>query len=100
MVEDHQDGGHAVVMQRPGTSFFVGLAHHPKRSGDAFDERRTGLDHLSFAVTDRQELEEWARHLDRLGVAHSGVKSFETPFPFALLVFRDPDGIQLEVTWS
>lgn len=100
MVEPHDDGGHAVVLQRPGTSFFVGLTHHPACSGDAFDERRTGLDHLSFAVAARSDLTTWADHLDQLGVRHSGVKSYDEPFPFALIVFRDPDGVQLEVTWS
>jgi glyoxylase I family protein len=96
-VEQRSDG-HAVVLSRP--PMFLGLTQHDRCSGDPFDERRTGLDHVSFAVTERAELDAWAAHLDRVGVAFSGITEQTEPFPFALLVFRDPDGVQLEVTWS
>jgi hypothetical protein len=33
-------------------------------------------------------------------VQHSGIKEFSEPFPFAVLVFRDPDNIQLELIWQ
>ena len=45
------------------------------------------------AVADRETLEAWASHLDDLGIADSGIQ--ETGGP--LIVFRDPDNIQLEV---
>jgi hypothetical protein len=35
--------------------------------------------------------------LDELGVEHSGIRTGDEPFPFATLVFRDPDNIQLEL---
>ena len=38
-----------------------------------FSERRTGLDHLAFAVADRVALDAWADHLDALGVARDQV---------------------------
>jgi catechol 2,3-dioxygenase-like lactoylglutathione lyase family enzyme len=60
---------------------------------DRFDDRAIGLDHLAFAVADRETLEAWARHLDSCGVAHSGLLE-ENGGP--VLVFRDPDNIQLE----
>jgi glyoxylase I family protein len=68
---------------------------HPD-AGAEFNERRTGLDHLSFDVQSVAELEAWAAHLDALAIPHSGV----TPLPAfgsSLIAFRDPDNIQLEL---
>jgi catechol 2,3-dioxygenase-like lactoylglutathione lyase family enzyme len=58
-----------------------------------FDERRTGLDHLSFAVADRDVLEAWVARLDEHGVVHSDIVSGATG---DLVPFRDPDNIALE----
>ena len=63
-------------------------------AGDRFDEDRVGLDHLSFAVADRAALDAAAARLDELGIAHGGVKDLGRA---ALLEFRDPDGIALEL---
>lgn len=65
--------------------------------GDAFDSDRVGLDHLSFAVGSRAELEAAATTLDGLGVAHEGVKEMAAA-GIAILEFRDPDGVALELT--
>lgn len=59
-----------------------------------FDELRTGLDHLSFAVATRAELERWQEHLARHGVPYTPI--VDAPYG-AVLVFRDPDNIQLEL---
>ncbi|WP_219415843.1 VOC family protein [Pseudonocardia nigra] len=99
-VEQHPAGGYAVVLQRPGTGLFLGLDHHDGNPGEPFDERRTGLDHFSFAVGSRAELDDWVAHLDRLGLPHSGIKEPDLPFPCALIVLRDPDGVQIEITWT
>jgi glyoxylase I family protein len=61
---------------------------------DSFNEDRTGLDHLSFAVTSRAELDDAAGLLDRLGVTHDGVKDIGAGY---ILEFRDPDNIALEL---
>ena len=74
----------------------VGLVVHEKSTGDGFDERVVGLDHLAFRVRDRPTLEQWAAHLDALGVAHSGVQE-ENGGP--LITLRDPDNIQVEL-WA
>ena len=63
-------------------------------AGDRFDEDRVGLDHLSFAVDSVADLEEMARTLDGLGVAHGGVKDIGLAH---ILEFRDPDNIALEL---
>jgi glyoxylase I family protein len=62
---------------------------------DRFDEDRTGLDHLSFRVDSKEELESAARHLDDLGIAHEPIKDIG---PSYILEFRDPDNIALELT--
>ncbi|MCW2604507.1 MAG: glyoxalase [Pseudonocardiales bacterium] len=61
---------------------------------DSFDEDRVGLDHLSFAVADRADLDAAAATLDALGVAHEPVKDIGAGF---ILEFRDPDNIALEL---
>ncbi|CDP89991.1 MULTISPECIES: VOC family protein [Mycolicibacterium] len=62
---------------------------------DAFDENRTGLDHLAFRLKNIAELDDAAAHLDGLGIAHEPVKDIGPSF---ILEFRDPDNIALELT--
>ncbi len=75
-------------------SYVVGLIEHDRPSDDAFDERRTGLDHFGLHVPEVADLDEWVQHLDALGVRHSGVKTVDYG---SAISFCDPDGIQLEV---
>jgi catechol 2,3-dioxygenase-like lactoylglutathione lyase family enzyme len=99
-VEPHNGGtGYAVVLHRPGSPLYLGLDKHDANRGERFDEWRTGLDHVAFHVANRAELDAWAEHLDREGVSHSGIAESSEPFPSAVLVFRDPDNIQLELIW-
>lgn len=84
------------TMNLPGTYFTVGLVTHEVTTSARFDERVVGLDHLALRVPDRAALDAWAAHFDALGVAHSGVQE-EQGGP--LIVFRDPDNIQLEL-WA
>lgn len=74
-------------------STLVGLHEFPDRRPEPFDERRLGLDHLSFACTERGELEQWVQRLDDLGIAHGGI--VDAGYGSGLS-FRDPDGIALE----
>lgn len=55
---------------------------------DRFDPLRVGLDHLSFAVASRADLEEAARRLDRRNVAHSEICDLAS-FGISVLPFRD-----------
>lgn len=98
-VERHYGGdgtGYAVVIGAERLAFNIGLDHHPGNAGEAFDATRTGLDHVCFRVADRAALESWASHLTREEVEHSGVVVVEG-MPFAVINFRDPDGIALEL---
>ena len=65
--------------------------------GDRFDENRVGLDHLSFSVNSREEIEQAARLLDERGIAHGEVTHLPS-FGISILELRDPDNIQLELT--
>jgi catechol 2,3-dioxygenase-like lactoylglutathione lyase family enzyme len=66
-------------------------------SGDRFDPDRVGLDHLSFGVASRGDLEEAVRLLDERGVTHGHITSLPS-FGIDVLSFEDPDGVQLELT--
>lgn len=63
-------------------------------AADRFDEDRVGLDHLSFAVDGRADLDAAVDILDTHGVAHADVKDIGPAF---ILEFRDPDNIALEL---
>lgn len=97
-VEPHGNGtGYAVVMTRPGSQFFLGLDHHGDADRQPFAARRTGLDHLGFAVPTRAALDEWVAHLDEVGADHDPLVEHTEPMPFAMVVVRDPDGIPFEL---
>lgn len=64
---------------------------------DRFDEDRVGLDHLSFRVSDRGALEAAKALFEEQGVAHGDVRELPS-FGIAVLPFRDPDNVQLEIS--
>ncbi|MCB0056572.1 MAG: VOC family protein [Caldilineaceae bacterium] len=64
---------------------------------DRFSESRIGLDHLSLSVESMADLEAAVAVFDAQGVTHGEIKPLE-PFGIAVLAFRDPDNIQLELT--
>ncbi len=66
---------------------------------DAFTEHRVGLDHLSFSVGSRADLEAAVKLFDDNGIAHGSINDLgEYGLPIYVLAFRDPDNIQLELT--
>jgi catechol-2,3-dioxygenase len=90
-------GGFAEVLVEPRSQVFIGLSQHRANRGESFAEHRTGLDHVSFLVPERAELGAWQAHFERLGVSHSPLVDVTDPFPYSVLVLRDPDNIQLEL---
>ena len=92
-----EDTGYGELLIEPRSGVIIGLHTNTGNDGKPFDEARTGLDHVALNVATRADLEAWTDWLDELGIAHSGVRSGEEPFPFATVVFRDPDNIQLEL---
>jgi glyoxylase I family protein len=85
-----------VVYQTNGILFGLRPVADP---GDSFDSERTGLDHLSFTVQDRQALDAAAVALEERGVPHGQVTELDG-FGLAILSFSDPDGVHLELTAS
>lgn len=75
----------------------IGLTEHRAGRKDAFDETRIGLDHLSFGVTDRAELDAWLTRLDAARAEYSQIATANSIPGAAVVVFRDPDNIQLEI---
>jgi glyoxylase I family protein len=92
-VLDEDGGGFYHIVYAVGGNL-VGLhLHEGTQKGDRFDERRVGLDHLSFACANRAELESWQARLEELGIAHGGI--VDAGYGSGLS-FRDPDNIALE----
>jgi glyoxylase I family protein len=93
-VLDEDAGGFYHVVYAVGSGGLFGLHTHPTPNDlPTFSEYRSGLDHASFAVSSRAELEEWAGRLDALGIDHGEIVDASYG---SGLSFRDPDNIALE----
>ena len=94
VVADTLQGG--VVLTNAGVMIGlrpVGAGH----ADDRFDPFRVGLDHLSFAVGSRADLEAAVARYDEHGVEHGPIR--EVPaMGLAFLAAFDPDGIAVELT--
>ena len=78
----------------PTSGVIIGLEQHDANEGTPFDEKRVGLDHLAFNVASARSCDAWLARLEELGISNSGIHESE---PWDVLVFRDPDNIQLEL---
>lgn len=99
----HQ-GGVGRILASPDRQLMIALHRHETNDGGLFAETTTGLDHAGFAVASRDELELWQEHLEANGVVRSDTadkpltQSAIADEPYAsVLVFRDPDNVQLEL---
>ena len=81
------------TLHDPRSSLAISLCEPPDRSGDSFDSRRTGLDHLAFRVGNEEELNRWVEHLDALHIDRSPIRDAGA---VRFVLFVDPDGIRLE----
>ena len=92
-VLDEDTGPFRHVVWLVGGTLF-GLHQFPDTAtAVVFTERRVGLDHVAFAVSDRAQLEVWEKRLDQLAIAHGEIKDATYG---SGLSFRDPDGLPLE----
>ena len=92
--EDEEAGTfHHTVFALEGGMLFGLHTHMGNETGDVADERRTGLDHVGFALPGTAELERWQSRLDELGIAHGGIKKAHYGTGIS---FRDPDNLGLE----
>ncbi len=98
------EGGVGRLLSDETRELSIVLHRHDTNEGESFRETRTGLDHIGFALSSYADLEEWQRHLEDQGVAREEAADRpQTQSPIAddwygsVLVFRDPDNIQLEL---
>jgi glyoxylase I family protein len=93
---DSLQGG--VILTHQG--MFVGLRPVDEQratTADRFDPFRVGLDHLSFSVPSRADLDAATQLLDERGIEHGPIREL-APLGLSFLAFFDPDGIALELT--
>ena len=97
-------GGIGKVLADDARDLMVVLHRHDTNDQGLFAETATGLDHVGFVVPSRADLEAWQVHLAANAVIRSSTAdqpSAQSPIadePYAsVLVFRDPDNIQLEL---
>lgn len=89
------DVGYGRIFMHPDTGFTLSLMKHAGARGGRFSELTTGLDHLGLTAASREDLEEWARRFDELGVTYTPIRDMEFG---SHLNFRDPDNIALELS--
>ena len=97
-------GGVGKLLTDEANQLMIVLHRHDTNDGGLFGETVTGLDHASFVVPSRADLEDWQRHLEAQGVVRADAADkplTQSPIvdePYgSVLVFRDPDNIQLEL---
>jgi glyoxylase I family protein len=95
--ESEDRSRHKVFLTHDGLGARIGLCQHSASTGERFDETRPGLDHLSFEVESLAELQAWERRLRDASVDCSPIATANTLAGASVLVFRDPDNIQLEL---
>ena len=98
------DGGVGKLLADDAFELVIVLHRHDTNDGGLFSEQTNGLDHVGFVVPTREELEAWQDHLEANGVVRADIAAKPlTQSPIAdepygsVLVFRDPDNIQLEL---
>lgn len=98
------DGGVGTILADPERNLMFALHRHDTNDSRLFAETTTGLDHAGFNLPTRGDLEAWQDHLEVNGVVRSDTADKPlTQSPIAdevygsVLVFRDPDNIQLEL---
>ena len=85
------------LLMHPTSQLHVGLFFHESNEGKPFAETTAGLDHISFQVSGRAQLEAWRARFEETGVVHSPIADESYG---SVIVFRDPDNIQLEMLAS
>ena len=88
------DFGYARILLHRPTRFMLAIVRHEAGSPEPFTELVSGVDHLGLVAADRDELVEWEKRFDALGVQYTPIRDMEFGYH---LNFRDPDNIALEL---
>jgi glyoxylase I family protein len=94
---DARDERRKIFLRHDGLPIRLGLVSHRDGPRRRFDETTPGLDHLSFAVPDRPTLERWCLRFEALSVDYTRITNANSVRGALVVVFRDPDNIQLEL---
>ena len=89
------EGFRRTRLRAPGSGVTLTLTRHEQQSGETFDERRPGMDHVALQVSSADEVKALKDRFAELGVNHSQVKA--SSGGTAMITLRDPDNIQVEV---
>lgn len=87
------DFGHGRLSIHKPSGFTLALVQHEGGTGLPFTELNTGVDHIAFEASGREELVEWERQFADHGVSFTPIRDMEFGYH---LNFRDPDNIALE----
>lgn len=97
------EGGVGKLIADDNWELMIVLHRHDTNDGSLFAETTAGLDHAGFLVPTRADLQAWQAHLEANGVTRCATATKPlTQSPItdedygSVLVFRDPDNIQLE----
>lgn len=93
-VRDDQERFYGGCVYQPAEGQLLGL--RPVGS-QRFDADATGLDHISFYVSSRDDLVSAMEGFDAAGIQHGEIVDL-TDFGIAFLSFQDPDDINVELT--
>jgi glyoxylase I family protein len=97
------EGGVGKLLTDDNRELMIVLHRHDTSDGRLFTETTAGLDHAGFLIPTRADLQAWQEHLEANGVTPCATADKPlTQSPISdegygsVLVFRDPDNIQLE----
>lgn len=97
--------GFKIVAKHPGFimffngHFYLGLTDHKgKVNKGRFNEFNVGMDHVSFEVESRKDLDGALIFFDKEKIKHGEIEKLSNDL--YVLAFRDPDNIQLELSWK
>jgi glyoxylase I family protein len=94
VLEHEDDTVRLKVLLHPESGWMIGLRQYLMSSDEGpFSEFRIGLDHLALAVSSRSDLQAWESVLAERGIPFTPTNDAGIG---SLVVFRDPDNIQLE----
>lgn len=80
-------------------SFYLGLTDHKgKQKEKKFSEFNVGMDHVSFEVNTKEDLNNALSFFDQEKIPHGEIKKLSNNS--YVLAFRDPDNIQLELAFK
>jgi catechol 2,3-dioxygenase-like lactoylglutathione lyase family enzyme len=87
-------GAEVQVLRRRDVPLRISLRFFTTGGREPFSELRVGMDHFALGVADDSALAAWQARLE-----DAGINCSHTDLPeLLILVFRDPDNIQIELS--